>query len=89
MPWNEERRRRKKAALDKEADRIKARVGARTIAIIAFFDDGQPTLVMMEGGSAPMPGRDLYSALAQLYAEKEEALRVTAPQPGIASGKPN
>lgn len=89
MPWDEERRRAVKRRLDKEAERAKARTGARTVALIAFYDDGSPSLIMIEGGTAPMPGGQLYAALAQLYAENEAKLAAQAKgQPAATAPEP-
>ena len=90
MPWEQERVVRMKTKLDKEADRAKARTGARTVAIIAFFDDGGPSLVMIEGGTAPMPAEQLYGSLHQIYAGNRAKLEQAAvEQPAATNDEPS
>ena len=74
MPWEQKRITAAKAKLDKEADRVKAKLGARTIAIIAFFDDGSPSLMLLEGGTAPVPSEQLYGSLHAIYVRNRESL---------------
>jgi hypothetical protein len=74
MPWEEKRLKAAKAKLDKEADRVKAKTGARTVAIIAFFDDGSPSLMLLEGGTAPVSSEQLYGSLHAIYVRNRQAL---------------
>jgi hypothetical protein len=62
-PWAPEKRNFVKRKIDKEAARAAARLGAKSVLIIAFFEDGE-FLHMQDGGTAPMSTADLYKKLA-------------------------
>ena len=78
MPWEQKRIVAAKAKLNKEADRVKAKTGARTVAIIAFFDDGGPSLMLLEGGTAPVPSEQLYGSLHAIYVRNRQAIEAQA-----------
>ena len=78
MPWTDEKRRQVKNKIDKEAARAVARLGAKTVAMICFFVEEGNTMILLEGGSAPMPGGPLYTQLANRYAIMEQKQRVLA-----------
>lgn len=61
-PWTPEKRSATKRKIDKEAKRAAERLGAATVAIIAFFPDGE-FLHMQDGGTAPMGFKDLYAKM--------------------------
>ncbi len=68
MPWSDERRSAAKKKIDKEAARVVEKLGARTVAMICFFDEVPGGhLIMLEGGTAPFPAGELYVQLAQIY----------------------
>ncbi len=61
MPWTPEQRAAKKRKVDKEADRLAGRLGAKGAYIIAFFDAGDGEhFHIMDGGKAPMSSEELY-----------------------------
>lgn len=62
VPWDEARRARAKAKIDKESDRVAARLGAVGVVLVVFFEDGD-SLHMMDGGRSPVPFKDLYRNL--------------------------
>ena len=48
--------------------RVVEKLGARTVAMICFFDEAPGGhLIMLEGGTAPFPAGELYAQLAQIY----------------------
>lgn len=61
-PWDEDRRARVKAKIDKESARAAARLGAEGVVIVAFFAEGE-YLHMQDGGKSPMPFKELYQKL--------------------------
>jgi hypothetical protein len=63
QPWTPEKRSQVKRKIDKEAARAAARLGAKTVVIVAFFQDGN-CMHMQDGGSAPMPFDKLYKQLS-------------------------
>ena len=80
MPWTDEKRRQVKRKIDKEAARAVARLGAKTVAMICFFQEEGATMILMEGGTAPVPGGPLYAQLANRYAlmeQKQQAMAAT------------
>lgn len=62
-PWAPEKRSAVKRKIDREAARAAARLGAKSVLIVAFFPDGE-YLHMLDGGTAPMPTAELYKKLA-------------------------
>jgi hypothetical protein len=50
-PWTPEKRSSVKRKIDKEAARAAARLGAKTVLVIAFFADGE-YLHLQDGGTA-------------------------------------
>lgn len=80
MPWDDEKRRQVKRKIDKEAARAAARLDAKTVAMICFFDEGAGTMILMEGGTAPVPGGTLYAQLAHRYSMMEQKAREAAGQ---------
>lgn len=61
-PYSPEKRAQNKRKIDKEARRAADRLGAKHVAIIAFFADGE-YMHMQDGGSAPMPFDQLYKQM--------------------------
>lgn len=79
MPWDDARRAAVKNKIDKEAARAVARLGARTVAVICFFDEAPGGhLIMLEGGTAPFPAGQLYAQLASIYAANEAKQKAAA-----------
>ena len=62
QPWSIEKRDRTNRKIEKEADRAAARLGAKHVVIIAFFEDSE-YLHMQDGGKAPMPLEQLYKQM--------------------------
>jgi NADPH-dependent 2,4-dienoyl-CoA reductase/sulfur reductase-like enzyme len=71
-PWPPEKRSAVKRKIDKEAARAAARLGARSVLIVAFFADGE-YLHMQDGGTAPMAAAELYKKLATSTTILEES----------------
>ena len=71
-PWTHEKRGQIKRKIDKEAARAAARLGAKTVAIIAFFPDGE-YMHMLDGGTAPMELKDLYAKMATCHEVVEQS----------------
>lgn len=69
-PWTPEQRSRKKAKLDKEAAKVAGRVGADHVIVIAFFPEGE-FYHMMDGGSSPVPMKQLYSTMLATHMKLE------------------
>ena len=65
-PWTPEKRSQVKRKIDKEAARTAKRLGAATVAIIAFFPEGE-YLHMQDGGTAPMDLKKVYAKLASAH----------------------
>lgn len=63
QPWTPEKRSAIKQKIDKECARAAARLGAKSVVIVAFFADGE-YLHMQNGGKAPMASVDLWRRLA-------------------------
>ena len=78
--WTPERFRQVKSKIDKEAARALARLGARTVAMICFFNDGDRPLVLLEGGTSPLPAHVLYAQLANFYAAQAQIAAAQASQ---------
>ena len=82
MPWTDERRAQVKKKIDKEAARAVERLGARTVAVICFFDEAPGGhMIMLEGGTAPFPAGQLYAQLASIYARNEAQQKAAATPP--------
>ncbi len=86
MPWSDERRSAAKKKIDKEVARVVEKLGARTVAMICFFDEAPGGhLIMLEGGTSPFPAGQLYAQLASIYAANEAKQKAAA---GLAPPKP-
>jgi hypothetical protein len=72
QPWTTEKRSQVKRKIDKEAKRAAERLGAATVAIIAFFPEGE-FLHMQDGGTAPMDFKKLYTQLSVVMTTLEES----------------
>lgn len=83
--WTQERFKQVKKKIDKEAARALARLNARTVAMICFFNDGDRPLVLLEGGTSPLPAHILYAQLAHFYAAQAQlaAAEAKLPKPPI------
>jgi hypothetical protein len=71
-PWTPEKRSSIKHKIDKQAAYAAQKLGAKTVAIIAFFPDGE-YLHMLDGGTAPMPLKDLYAKLQTVHEVVEQS----------------
>ena len=71
-PWTREKRNKIHAAMDSEADRAAASLGATHVVLLAFFADGEH-VHMLDAGKAPMPLEELYLHLATVIATMKES----------------
>lgn len=72
-PWTLEYRAIVKRKIDKEAARAADRLGAKTVAIIAFFPAEGSYLHMLDGGTAPMELKDLYAKMQTAHEIVEQS----------------
>ena len=83
MPWDMKKQMQVKRKVDKEAARAAARLGARTVAMLCFFSNGDEPLMLIEGGTSPMPSIDLYTSLAAAYKEMKQRAQFEPPAPTV------
>jgi len=78
QPWDEPLRNLKKKAIDKAAQDVARKIGARFCVIVAFFPANTQgdSFHIMDGGHSPMPSADLYRTM------HGAAVRVGAGQEG-------
>ena len=73
QPWSHEKRTIVKRKIDKEADRAAARLGAKFVTMIVWFDGGDGYLHMQDGGRAPMSSNALYKQMATVATVLEDS----------------
>jgi len=69
--WSKERADAETKRLDIEAKLVAARLGATHVRVIAFYKDGDMVHVL-EGGSMPLPSKELYTRLADMLQTLED-----------------
>ncbi len=85
MTFDTRRFQRTRDKIGKEAARAQRRLGAVSCAMICFFEDGKNPLVLIDGGTSPIPPADLYANLARVYIEKGAP---RASEPVLAAEEP-
>ena len=72
-PWPMEKRIAVNRKIDKEAARAASRLGAKTVILVACFEDSDGYISMLDGSTAPFQEMaQLYQKLAKAYMIQKE-----------------